>query len=194
MLSKLIFVDAHDFSPRTQVSAVSPHMLSPSLRLASPHLLLSLGKGFHPGPLYPPAEASGARQAAAAPPRTGTRRQPYLNTYCVPATTVDSTANGVIVTIPHTETEPQKNSLFTQDHRVHEGARIRDQGCDSTFKTPPHILAPGGMVWVSDLSQDLLGPAVPLCLSDWLLLQTPSLVSPRRGAHHAEVPAGETTL
>ena len=32
------------------------------------------------------------------------------------------------------------------------------------------------MVWVSDLSQDLLGPAVPLCLSDWLLLQTPSLV------------------
>ena len=32
------------------------------------------------------------------------------------------------------------------------------------------------MVWVSDLSQDFLGPAVPLCLSDWLLLQTPSLV------------------
>lgn len=32
------------------------------------------------------------------------------------------------------------------------------------------------MVWVSDLSQDLLGPGVPLCLSDWLLLQTPSLV------------------
>nr|XP_031291761.1 low affinity immunoglobulin gamma Fc region receptor II-like [Camelus dromedarius] len=32
------------------------------------------------------------------------------------------------------------------------------------------------MVWASELSQDLLGPVVPLCLSDWLLLQTPSLV------------------
>lgn len=29
---------------------------------------------------------------------------------------------------------------------------------------------------VSELSQDLPGPRVPLCLSDWLLLQTPRLV------------------
>lgn len=32
------------------------------------------------------------------------------------------------------------------------------------------------MVYVSELSQELLGPVVHLCLSDWLLLQTPRLV------------------
>lgn len=47
--------------------------------------------------------------------------------------------------------------------------------CDSTFKLPSTHTGPW-MVWVSDLNQDLLGPVVPLCLSDWLLLQTPSLV------------------
>lgn len=32
------------------------------------------------------------------------------------------------------------------------------------------------MAWVSELSQDSLSPIVFLCLSDWLLLQTPQLV------------------
>ena len=131
-----------------------------------------------PGPLYPPAEASWARRAAAASPRMGTRRQAYLNTYCVPATTVDSAANGTIVTSSaYEEIEVQKNYLPRITGCIHGGARIRDQGCVSPhLNSPRHTLAPGGMVWVSDLSQDLLGPEVPLCLSDWLLLQTPSLV------------------
>lgn len=149
-----------------------------SLRLASLISLLPLGKGFHPGPLYPPAEASWARQGCSCVSQDGTRRQAYLNTYCVPATTVDSTANGAIVTSSKTmqETEPQKNSLFTQDHRVHEGARIRDQGCVIPHLNSPHTYwPPEGWLGLRSESRPL-GPAVPLCLSDWLLLQTPSLV------------------
>ena len=120
----------------------------------------------------------GPDRAVAESPRTGTRRQAYLNTYCVPATTVDSAANGTIVTSSaYEETEAQKKYLPRITGCIHEGARIRDQGCVILYLNySPHILAPRGMVWVSDLSQDFLGPAVPLCLSDWLLLQTPSLV------------------
>lgn len=100
---------------------MSPSHAVSSLRLASP-FPPSLREGISlPGPLYPPAEDSwGQIGLQLASPRTGTRRQAYLNTYCVPATTVDSTANGIIVTSSaYEETKAQKNSLFTQDHRVH---------------------------------------------------------------------------
>ena len=50
-------------------------------------------------------------------------------------------------------------------------AGLRSQALPSTHCVPPVRTG-----WVSELSQDLLGPGIPLCLSDWLVLQTPSLV------------------
>ena len=114
-------LDAHDFPQGHRSLLCPPHMLSPLSDWLLPHLPPSLREGIS---LWVPCillqRPLGPDRAAAASPRMGREDKRYLNTYCVPATTVDSTANGAIVTSSaYEETEPQKNSLFTQDHRVH---------------------------------------------------------------------------
>lgn len=107
--------------PKDTGLCLSPSHAVFSLRLASPPPPSFLGEGTALRvPCIHLQRPLGPDRAAAVSPRMGTRRQAYLNTYCVPATTVNSTANGTIVTSStYEETEAQKNSLFTQDHRVH---------------------------------------------------------------------------
>lgn len=105
------------------------------------------------------------------------------------AATVDSTANGAIVTSSaYEETEPQKNSLFTQDHRVHEGARIRDQGCVIPHLNSPTHTGPrrdGLGLRSESRPSGSCGPFVSFRLA---AAPDPQPRVPRRGAHHAEVP------